>query len=267
MNVKFSSNGLVETSSALSWLQPISNLSAELPREYPRSLDVVLVTHPRDEHDLPRLFPWAKNLSLEERIVLTKCLKPVFGEIISLGNLNVGILFMPVYAREMIDPRYRGACRHMLQNEVLDLLASLHVKVLSLGGLTGALTHYGKQVQKAAENRGISITTGHALTAVSVFRTYKKAVEELNFNPSGKQLAVLGLGSIGSAFLRLLLSQDVLPQSILLVDKPSRQDHVLEIVRALPAIPGVEIKIELTQPDGMIRPDGSLYDSSYIMCR
>src|SRR5438132_64873 len=78
------------------------------------ALDVVLITHPRDEYDLPRLFPGAAAMALDDRRAVTRHLKPIFGEIVRTDHLNVGILFLPVYADQMMDPRERKRARQLL---------------------------------------------------------------------------------------------------------------------------------------------------------
>lgn len=250
---------------ATSWLRPMTRLQGNGFENFPATLDVILITHPRDEDDFPRLFSWSDTLTVEDRAILTKCLRPVFGEIIRSENINVGLLFLPVYAREMIDPRSRSDCRKLLQQDAMETVAASGAKIICLGGLTGALTHYGKQLLKSAEAHGITITTGHALTAISVLRTYLKMIEDLYFDPEHRQLSVLGLGSIGAAFARMLLHQDILPSSLVLIDKPNREDHILSIAQELRGVTDLEIKVELTLPDGSIRPDSELYRSSYII--
>ncbi len=64
--------------SAVCWTGPDA-LSAWLAdgsklRPTPK-LDITLVTHPRDERDLPRLFPWASSLDTDQRRQLARCLK------------------------------------------------------------------------------------------------------------------------------------------------------------------------------------------------
>lgn len=228
-------------------------------------LDVVLMSHPRDEHDLPRLFPWSGLLNLEDRRTLTTCLKPLVVEVIQTPKLNVGLLFLPFYARELIDPRTRRACREFVEQDGLAAAAAVGARLLCLGGLTGALTLYGRKLLEPAEKLGIGLTTGHSVTAISVLRTYLRAVDDLQLQPRRGRMAILGLGSIGTAFAQLLVRQARQPRSLVLVERPSRADSVAELRDRLRAETNLDISIELTGSDGQLVPNSACYDSTYVI--
>jgi hypothetical protein len=78
-------------------------------------VDVVLLTHPRDERDIPMLYPFNQELSTADRRSLARALQPVCGEIIETPLVAVGLMFIARFAAEMMDPRTSGDVRTFLQ--------------------------------------------------------------------------------------------------------------------------------------------------------
>ncbi len=229
------------------------------------AFDVVLITHPRDEDDLPRMFPWSQHLERHERTSLTKHLKPALGEAIETKAVRVGILFLPLYAQEMIHPSTRAASRKVLE-EGLKMAHQVGARLVCLGGLTGALSLYGRKLAPLAKELGIVLTTGHAVTAISVFETYLRTLNDLDIDPSDSRMVVLGAGSVGAAFARLLLQQSRCPQKLLLVDKPSRKEHLISVCQSLQEYTtNTEISFELTESSGELLPDSICYDCSFLV--
>ncbi len=229
-------------------------------------LDVVLITHPRDEHDVPRLFPWASPLPLEQRRAFTRHLKPIFGEIIDTPYLKAGLLFLPVFADEIMDPTARRRCRRILEEEGLAAVAEAgEHAVVCLGGLTGSLSAYGRKIEGRARELGLSLTTGHSVTAISVLRTYLRAVNDLNRNPAYGTMTVVGLGSVGGAFVELLACQDQQPGTLVLVDRPSRGDHLEQLANKLRQHTRMEVRTELTTASGQIESGSLCYCSNYLI--
>ncbi len=227
--------------------------------------DVVLITHPRDEDDLPRMFPWSKHLERHERASLTKHLKPALGEAIETEALRVGILFLPLYAKDMIHPSTRAASRKVLE-EGLKMAHQVGARLVCLGGLTGALSLYGRKLAPLATELGIVLTTGHAVTAISVFETYRRTLTDLEIDPTDSTMVVLGAGSVGGAFARLMLQQSRCPKKLVLVDKPSRQEHLISVCQSLQEYTSkTEISFELTESSGELLPDSICYDCTFLV--
>ena len=185
-------------------------------------LDVVLMTHPRDEHDVTRLFPWVQSMTLSERRVIAQHMRPVFGEVISADRLNIGMLFLPLFAHEIMNPRTRRQCRDLLKHEGMRALKESGAKVVCLGGLLGGLSGYGRHLESQAREMGITVTTGHSLTSISVLYTYLRAARELDLDVGSSELAVLGVGSVGWGFSRLLSREPHTPRKVTLIDTPRR---------------------------------------------
>ncbi|WP_239376373.1 MULTISPECIES: hypothetical protein [unclassified Frankia] len=234
-------------------------------KESSGALDVVLVTHPRDENDLPRLFPWSVHLSTADRFQLTRHMKPVFGEIVTIGALRVGILFLPFYADELIDASARRRCGQVLEVDAIAAAAETGAKVLCLGGLTGALSLYGHKLVKPAEQAGIVVTTGHAVTSISVLRTYEKAVEELGRRPAEQKVTVIGVGSIGRSFAQLLSTVEEKPGELVLVDRPQMSGKLDRLAEEFRRTIGLKTSFEITDATGALPADSSCYSTDVLV--
>lgn len=119
-----------------------------------------------------------------------------------------------------------------------DLAAAHGARTVSLAGMIPAHTGYGGALTPYLRS-GISLTTGHAVTAASVVRTTVAAVAAPGRMTSGRKLsectvAILGVGSIGTSSLRLLLTEeDHRPARLILGDLPSAASRLAELAATL----------------------------------
>ncbi|WP_461035558.1 amino acid adenylation domain-containing protein, partial [Streptomyces mayteni] len=103
--------------------------------------------------------------------------------------------------------------------------AALGARRVSLAGMIPAHTGYGFDVLRATRGAtpATTITTGHAATAVSVVRTVHAALAATGHDPADPAdladltVAAVGLGSIGTSSLRLLLTRAPRPPAHLLL--------------------------------------------------
>ncbi|MEV6169235.1 hypothetical protein AB0L99_13530 [Streptomyces sp. NPDC051954] len=229
------------------------------------TVDVVLLTHPRDEGDAPRLFPFIDKLAPHEVAGLQRHLNPMFGEIISTGSFTVGIMFLPFFAHELIEPKSRRRCAQILQEDAVRMAAKVGAKILCLGGLTGALSLYGRRLVEPAERAGMTLTTGHALTAVGVHQTYGQALKELHRDPGMQRLTVLGVGSIGRAFTELLAASGHPPRELVLVDRPQAAGKLEMLAREFQERTGTVTRTEVTDAMGALVPGTACYDTDVLV--
>ncbi|QLH25716.1 non-ribosomal peptide synthetase/type I polyketide synthase [Streptomyces sp. Rer75] len=82
--------------------------------------------------------------------------------------------------------------------------ASLGARCVSLAGMIPAYTGYGFEVVRATSGT-TTVTTGHAATAVSVVKTVHAALAAAGHDLADLTVAMVGLGSIGTSSLHLLL--------------------------------------------------------------
>ncbi|TDR81550.1 hypothetical protein [Paludibacterium purpuratum] len=230
-------------------------------------LDVVLLTHPRDEQDLARMFPWAERLRREEIVELMPHLKPVWGEMIQTDKINVGILFLPLLAADILDPRKRAACRHMLEYDALDAIAQMHGRFVCLGGLTGALSQYGRRLIARADSLGMQVTTGHALTAVSIVQQYNKALAEIGRSGDEVVLAIVGVGSVGGGVAKLLChsAHRVKPARVILIDTRQQETRLNDIAGQLRERLGIAVDVELLDKRTTLGDDSLCYRQANVI--
>lgn len=227
-----------------------------------RQLDVVLITHPRDTSDLERVFPFLENLSENQKYELTKCLKPIFGEIIVAPNFTVGLLFLPFYAEEIIDPRRMAICRKLLQ-EGVNTAVNFGAKTICLGGLTATLSKYGRKVEVSGNSQ---ITTGHCMTCTSVYLTLVQSIQQLSVNTMDKTIVILGIGSIGKTVTKLLLHlNEFVFDKIYLVDRKNRSEDLYQLKLELEQQYGIEINIETTDSNGSLSDESIVYHSDIVI--
>lgn len=199
-----------------------------------RAIDLVLITHPRNLGDLRSTLPWLSALDDDDLRHLSRWIRPVFGEVIDLGDFTVGLLFMPRLAEDLLDPALRAEARRIVEQDCVALAHANGARVLCLGGLTASLLQYGRRYKTEGEG-SLRITTGHSVTAISCVRTMLAAAERTDGNLTDKRLAVVGAGSVGAAFLRLLSTRDVVPKEIVIVDLAAQKKRVDGLVEELQA--------------------------------
>jgi acyl carrier protein len=139
-------------------------------------------------------------------------------------------------------------------------------KVVSLINLLSSATSHGVTLRDAIGTRTDlpRVTTGHAMTTAAVVLNLREVLAAAGRQPSGEELAVLGLGSIGHSVLRLLLSRMEHPQRILLCDLYSRRDHLEEIRDEVRGRLGFDGRVDVLTSTGGSVPD-QLYEASAIV--
>lgn len=231
-----------------------------------QKLDVVLLTHPRDESDVARLIPWAKPvMSGQEAYDLTRILKPMFGEIIQFKHGTVGVMFVPRFGREMVDPATRHECRKVVELEALPAIAAAGATQVCLGGLIGGLTKYGERIRATAERLNLEVTTGHAATAISIVQLYRKSLDDMGLEASDLKVAILGVGSVGAAVARGVVERGPKPASLSLIDIPQKRGRLDGLAAQYRRL-GVDTTVEVTNTRGQLADDTDCYDADVIIC-
>ncbi|WP_157660251.1 hypothetical protein [Burkholderia ubonensis] len=230
-------------------------------------IDVVLLTHPRDKADIARMFPWSGALDNVDLDDLLNCLQPIYGEIIQAKQLNVGILFLPILAEDMINPRKRSQSRKRLEQEGLAKVAEMGAKHVCLGGLTGALTNYGRRIEMRSRELGIELTTGHAVTSISIAKQYDKALGEAGLAPEHAVVAILGVGSVGAGVAKVFAhsSRIAKPAQIILVDTVHQQERVRAMADEIMLHAGIPVSVEILQDRSSLPEDSACYACANVV--
>lgn len=118
-----------------------------------------------------------------------------------------------------------------LVEQSLRIAASIGAKAVSLTGLIPSATEYGRAI---STHEGLpAITTGHATTTPSVVLSLKRLLEESGRRLAGEDMCFIGLGSVGTSTLRLMLDALEHPRSLLLCDVYAKQADIGALMREI----------------------------------
>lgn len=210
------------------------------------------------------LYPFSDDLSTSDIRRFAHALGPVCGEVIETPHCSIGLMFMFRFADEMVDPRERGEVRRFLLGPALEAVAATGARIVCLGGLLGSLSGYGKRLGSFAEENGVTITTGHSMTAVTVLETYRRAVRELRLDVSRSRMVILGAGSVGGAFGHLLALEEQRPAEVVIVDKPERRSHAEHLATEL-SDARLSARVDVTDAYGQLPSDSVCYDTHFLI--
>ncbi|GIE31837.1 hypothetical protein Ait01nite_048820 [Actinoplanes italicus] len=153
-----------------------------------------------------------------------------------------GFVALPRFADELGAP---GLAEHTAA--AVDLAAEHGARTVSLAGMIPAGTGYGTAVLPYI-GIGTNLTTGHAVTAAAVVRTVLAALAARDRKLGDCVVAVLGMGSIGTSSLSLLLARGEPPAGLILCDLPAAAARLTALAGPL----GAEVA---TSPDAVYRAD------------
>src|SRR5262249_635709 len=111
----------------------------------------------------------------------------------------------------------------------VDLAASLGAQTVSLTGLIPSATSYGRALATARTGLpGPRLATGHGTPSARVVMMEKMRGEG-GLGVEEQSVGVLGLGSIGTGILRLLLAQLPRPRRLMLFDLPAKAGELARL--------------------------------------
>ncbi|QRN86643.1 amino acid adenylation domain-containing protein [Clostridia bacterium] len=225
-------------------------------------------------NDLPKLDSAALTYIPEDFLMLNRTSKkeviegvfqdePVLYHRIAGEEGTIGVFALPLINSEL----YTNQDRLLEKSRSAILLAEqLGAKVVSLTGLIPSATSYGEDIQRLIDesNSSIKVTSGHTTTAASVILSIERLLADSGRIIGHEQVGVLGLGSIGSTAIKLLIRIGHHPKCILLCDIESKQSYLESLKIELRELYGYKgtINIAYAKPDGL---PSELYDSSLII--
>lgn len=196
-------------------------------------VDAALIGYLPSPAHLARLarLPKAALPREELRTLLFPDGRPRLLETLSTPLGRSGFVCVPLFADEMApgDTLLGHTARGV------DLASSFGARSVSLAGMIPSLTGYGFDVLRTMGTDGsVAVTTGHAATVVSVVRTVHAALDATRQELDGLTVAFVGLGSIGSSSLELLLGRAQQPPArLLLCDVPGSGPRLKELAESL----------------------------------
>lgn len=206
-------------------------------QEQEQRMDAALIGYLPSPGHLARLarLPEAALPREELRTLLFPDGRPRLLETLSTPLGRSGFVCVPLFADELApgDTLLGHTARGV------DLASSLGARSVSLAGMIPSHTGYGFDVLRAIGSTGTAgtttaVTTGHAATVVSVVKAVHAALDATGQELGALTVAFVGLGSIGSSSLELLLGQAQSPPArLLLCDAPGSGPRLKELADRL----------------------------------
>jgi predicted amino acid dehydrogenase len=200
------------------------------------------LVHSRDVRDFYRKFPFSKKLPKKLLEWILFHMWPItVSRVTGLHTLSDGreifgyIIGIPMTAKQMMTQR-KAALRKIRRAVVL--ARNYGLQLIGLGGLTSSLSKGGLDLLDIASD--ISITTGHAYTAVNVTENIFKVAQLFNL-PKTTPVAVVGAsGSIGATTAKILARDGF--THFLLIDTQHKSDNLTSLIHELKILnPSVDI--------------------------
>ncbi|MFJ6808980.1 amino acid adenylation domain-containing protein [Streptomyces anulatus] len=247
-------------------------------------LDAALVGYLPSPADLARLAGLSAGALPRERVrtLLFPGGRPRLLETMGTPLGRSGFVCVPLFADELAPGD--DLLGHTTRG--VELASSLGARAVSLAGMIPSLTGYGFDVLRAvgttgpvtaapagpADHTGSAapatpatpvVTTGHAATVVSVVRTVHAALDATGQRLGALTVAFVGLGSIGSSSLELLLTRAQQPPArLLLCDVQGSGPRLKELAENL-LERGLVESVEVVE-SGQGLPD-AVYDARLIV--
>ncbi|MFF7627971.1 amino acid adenylation domain-containing protein [Streptomyces cyaneofuscatus] len=241
---------------------PSPDLSLDGPGQEPR-MDAALIGYLPSPSHLARLarLPEAALRREELRALLFPDGRPRLLETLSTPLGRSGFVCAPLFADELAP----GSALLGHTAHAVELASSFGARSVSLAGMIPSLTGYGFDVLRAIGGSAstTAVTTGHAATVVSVVKTVHAALGATGEELGSLTVAFVGLGSIGSSALELLLGQATTPPArLLLCDVPGSGPRLKELAERLRARGLADAVAVLTSDEGL--PD-AVYGARLIV--
>ena len=182
---------------------------------------------------------------------------------IETGLGHIGIIGLPVSISSLYNDKYKSLAYCM---DAMKLAKNMGAKVVSLTGLIPSATRYGLDIADKChlEKLDVQVTTGHTTTSASVILSLERLLDDTGRNITQEKLCVVGLGSIGTTVISLLLSVLNHPSSITLCDVASKKDFLNELKCELRMEYGYNNDIDIVLVKGTDIPD-KVYESTLII--
>jgi amino acid adenylation domain-containing protein len=187
---------------------------------------------------------------------------PLWGTALTTAWGRIALIGVPVLDSEIYrdPPALLGSAL-----DAMELSAKIGARFVSLTGLIPSATDNGRSLAAAAAARGHlpGLTTGHATTAAAIVTNLRHVLDVAGRSLQSEHVAVLGLGSIGRAVLRLSMRCLPKPRAITLCDVYGKRDLLDEAARELRERWGFAAEIGIAATCSEAPPQ--LYDASVII--
>lgn len=186
--------------------------------------------------------------------------RPVVTGVIESQMGRIASILIPRFDTQLYDNRDELVA---VLGDAFAVAGKLGAKTVSLTGLLPSATDYGRLLDRAFAGTDLPLpTTGHAATTATVVMAIRRLLRETGRDLSRERVAFLGLGSIGTSVLRLMLRQLPHPAEIRLCDVYSKHDSLHELRDEIRAL-GYRGAIHISEARGAA-PD-EVYEATFVI--
>jgi hypothetical protein len=238
-----------------------------------KSVELAMVDEPIEEliakNALPRIdaaaltaIPAAilPNLGLNKAMIIGGLLqdKPMAAAVFGTPHGRIAMIALPRFDVEVYDDR-----EALVQeiSEAVEMAAAMGARGVSLTGLLPSATDFGRAIPRLTH--WPELTTGHATTAAAVVANIVGILSRAGRLMRNERVAFVGLGSIGTATLRLAVNALEPPRSIILCDLPSQLERLVSLRNELTGPLGYKGEVHIVTTRGSA-PD-AVYDATLIV--
>ena len=187
--------------------------------------------------------------------------RPVIADVRETPLGRIGTVMIPRFNDQLyLD---RGDLLAVL-GDAVRLAHRIGASTVSLTGLLPSATGNGRDLADAMAGHDLPrITTGHATTTSAVVLAVRRALEEGGRDLAGEHVGFIGLGSVGIATLRLLLSCLPHPARLSLCDVYSKRESLESLHRELVDVLGYRGEVRVLAAGHDVPAE--LYEASLIV--
>jgi len=157
--------------------------------------------------------------------------RPLVTEVRETPLGRIGSVLIPRFDDQLYQDRYDLLA---VLGDAVRLAHEIGAATVSLTGLLPSASNYGRDLTEALAGHDLPrITTGHATTTSAVVLAVRRALEEGGRALADEHVGFIGLGSVGLATLRLLLSCLPHPARLSLCDVYSKLESLESLRREL----------------------------------
>ena len=175
---------------------------------------------------------------------------------------RIGLIMLPRLGAELYKDQ-DALVEHVVG--AMEVAAKMGAAQVSLTGLIPSATDYGRKIAEWIDKRDNmpEITTGHATTTATIIKSIEGLLSQTERDFSKERVAIVGLGSIGYASLRLMLEVLPHPRELILCDLYQKAEALDEIRRKLAEKVNFQGDVRLETSRGKL-PD-AVYEATFIL--
>eukprot|EP00003_Mantamonas_plastica_P015640 TRINITY_DN2640_c0_g1_i2.p1 TRINITY_DN2640_c0_g1~~TRINITY_DN2640_c0_g1_i2.p1 ORF type:complete len:468 (+),score=152.50 TRINITY_DN2640_c0_g1_i2:1266-2669(+) len=216
---------------------------------------------------VPSILLAKENVSKDE--ILSDCLDNT-AEVVSIFEMDHGriaFIVVPWLDSELFTGR-AGYVKSVVRS--MHLAKSLGARCISLAGMNSSATHYGELPLQLLEEQQVDasslpmLSTGHAVSTSCAVMMVEKLARCANRDLTKEDVVYVGLGSVGSTTLLLMLTVLPHPKTLILVDVQAKKQHLDDLKIQLVQEYGFKGDITIELVTGPVVPEGTYAGTLFV---